>query len=349
SVRGLAFNYFVNVGLFGGPATRLGYGQVPPGSAQAPANANTDSPSVECPSGGGDPAPATDAQGARAAYGPAIIFGGIWPDANNVAPPSGPLSSDVNCQLGAAGFVTASTDIAKNPDGTTWTLSGGGTEGWPGGVGPDPFHADTVHSECRADESGNTGSVRITNGQVVTSTDRGTQLPATTVDIPANVPANSKYHGTIDHVGDNFDITLNEQITNSDGSITVIAAHMKLNGPIAVGEMVIGSVTCGLTETSGGGGGGSGGSGGGTGGTGGTGGGRLSVTGISANALPAVLFLAFGLVLVLLAQPYRARMSRSAKPADGIAIGPPDEGWSPGDEGTDAGLGLGAVPKPRRE
>ena len=42
----------------------------------------------------------------------------------------------------------------------------------------------------------------------------------------------------------------NEQIANPDGSITVNAAHEYLLGPTAVGDMVIGSSTCGpLTTT----------------------------------------------------------------------------------------------------
>jgi hypothetical protein len=59
-------------------------------------------------------------------------------------------------------------------------------------------------------------------------------------------PVNYTRSGTIDHVGDRWRIVLNEQIENPDGSLTVNAAHMFLLGPIAVGEMIIGSSTCGV-------------------------------------------------------------------------------------------------------
>ncbi|MGH9283127.1 MAG: hypothetical protein ACRD0S_09340, partial [Acidimicrobiales bacterium] len=244
AVSGLAFNYFTNVSLFGGPANLQGYGQ----AAGAPSTAA--SPSVTCPAGGGNPT-ATDPDGARSTYGPATIFGGIWPDDNNVAPPSGPLTSSVNCRLGEDGLVTATTRAARNPAGTTWTTPPGSVEAWPGGVGPDPFHADAVTSTCTKRADGTTSaSTTVANGVLVTSTD-GTQLPKTQQDVPTSPPANYTREGTIDHVGDRWRIVLNEQATASDGTITVSAAHMYLLGPTAVGDQVIGQVRCGLTAVQG--------------------------------------------------------------------------------------------------
>ncbi|MGH9178118.1 MAG: choice-of-anchor P family protein, partial [Acidimicrobiales bacterium] len=240
-LSGLAFNYYTNVGLFGGPAALRGYGQ----PASAPASAA--SPSVTCPAGGGNPS-VTDPDGARSTYGPATIFGGIWPDENNVAPPSGPLTSSIECRLGENGFVTATTRVTRNPANTTWTTPGGTTEAWPGGVGPDPFHADAVTSTCtkRADGT-TTASTTITNGVLVTSTDAATQAPKTQQDVPTSPPVNYTREGTIDHVGDRWRIVFNEQTTAADGTITVNAVHMYLLGAIAVGDQVIGQVRCGLT------------------------------------------------------------------------------------------------------
>jgi hypothetical protein len=145
-----------------------------------------------------------------------------------------------------------------------------------------------VSSTCSASESGTSGSVTITNGKLETKYDVGTQLAIASEDVPVNPPVNYTKTGTIDHVGDNFRVIYNEQITAADGSITVNAIHMSLLGPTAVGELVIAQSRCGRSAGGGDGGGGDGSGGGGTGG-----GGGLSSTG--ANALR---LLAASLVLL---------------------------------------------------
>jgi len=228
-----AFNYFTNVSLFGGPYSVRGYGQ----DATAPETAA--SPSVICPAGGGATS-VTDPDGAKAAYGPGVIFGGIWPDDQSVAPPSGPLSSSVDCVAGDAGYGTASTAVGLMPAGSPY----------PGGVGPGPVIADEAHSTCTARPDGTaTVSTTIVNGVLETSYDPNTQLAVTSEPIPLNPPVNYTRSGTIDHVGDRYRVVFNEQITHPDGSRTVNAVHLYLLGPTAVGDMVLGSSTCGVPTT----------------------------------------------------------------------------------------------------
>ena len=226
-----SFNYYTNVSLFGGPSTLRGHGQ----DAAAPATAT--SPSATCPAGGG-PASVTDADGARAQYGPAVIFGGIWPVTSSQAPPSGPLTSSVDCPADGS-YVTTSTAATLMPSGSAH----------PGGVGPGPFIADEVRSTCSARAGSHTVSTRIVNGILETKYDPNTQEAVTTEPIPTEPPANYTRTGTIDHVGDSYRIVFNEQIVHPDGSRTVNAAHMYLLGPTAVGDMVVGSSTCGPVAT----------------------------------------------------------------------------------------------------
>ena len=260
AVDGLAYNYYTNVSLFGGPYSVRGYGQVvctatntPEGCVPAnsgnpynqPASAS-ESPSVECPGSGGV-ATLTDPDGARATYGPAALFGGKHPPELAQAPPSGPLTSSIDCQLGQSGYVTASTDLTLMPPGSAY----------PGGAGPGPFIADEVHSTCTAKANGtSTAATTIVNGILETSYHTGddpTTLlvveeegdPKTTEPIPTNPAPNYTRSGTIDHVGDSYRIVFNEQVVNADGSKTVNAAHMYLLGPTAVGDLVVGSSTCG--------------------------------------------------------------------------------------------------------
>jgi hypothetical protein len=260
TVVGMAYNYYADVSLFGGPSARRGQGQVtclaanvPAGCVPASDAATAASPSVVCPLHGGT-ASVTDPDGARGVFGPAVIFGGQWPAAGSVGPPSGPLTSSVHCQLGASGYVTASTRVTVAPAGSTWTPPGATTpESWPGGVGPSPFYADEVRSTCTATASGVSASTTIANGVVETSSDPVTGNPLTTVAVPVNPPVNHTVTGTLNHVGDSFRIVFNEQVVNPvDGSITVVAEHMYLLGPTAVGQMVVGASNCGPLQVVGG-------------------------------------------------------------------------------------------------
>ncbi|MDQ4069613.1 MAG: hypothetical protein M3203_09135, partial [Actinomycetota bacterium] len=249
AVRGEAIGYYTDVSLFGGPTGRRGYQQVvctvnnppsPPGCVPTTQAAAAASPAVILPPSGGSQTQ-TKAEGARAVYGPAVIFGGQWPEELPAAPPSGPITTSCQGTTGPNGEVTCSVDI---------TL--------PRGVGPGPFIADEVHSTCSARETDPTtgattitGSTTIVNGVLETRYDPETQLPVETEPIPTNPPVNYTREGTIDHVGDRYRIVFNEQVMNPDGSLTVRAAHMYLLGPIAVGDMIVGEVTCGLATVPG--------------------------------------------------------------------------------------------------
>jgi hypothetical protein len=228
---------------------RRGCGQ--PGDAPATAA----SPSVTLPvTGSASPITATDTDGATAQYGPAKIFSGQYPNAANdptqslPSPPSGPLRVSTQGVLGPNGFVTSTANVDPGTQGTV-------DPNQPRGVGPGPVIADAVRSTCTARETNPatgaktlTGSTTITNGILETKYDPMTQLPTQTEAVPTNPPANYTRSGTIDHVGDSFSVVYNEQILSPDGNtLTVNAIHMRLLGPTAVGDMVVGQVVCGIT------------------------------------------------------------------------------------------------------
>ena len=255
AVKGSSYGYTANVSLGGGPYERQGYGQVvcttppniPEGCVDAALAPGAASPAVALPSAGGNLSQ-TDADGARGQYGPATIFGGIWPPTVSTGPPSGPITVASRGTTAGSGYVTSAADIVLyNPP----------PPNAPGGVGPPPVEADEVHTTCTATETAINASTRIVNGVLTTSTHTGDDPntaaveesgdPKTWEPIPANPPVNYTRTGTIDNVGDSFRVVFNEQIRNPDGSITVSAYHMYLLGPFALGDLIVGSSTCGTT------------------------------------------------------------------------------------------------------
>lgn len=115
----------------------------------------------------------------------------------------------------------------------------------------DPFKADSLASTCTAAESGTTGSVSLTGGTLVTSTDPDTEEPLETVDLPAEPEPNTSFTGTIDHVGDTFRLVLNEQIEEGD-TLTVNAVHLYLGEDgdgVAQGDAVLGQSVCGVSAS----------------------------------------------------------------------------------------------------
>ena len=258
SVSGSAFGYYVNVGLFGGPSQLQGAGQVictgsnvPAGCVTSSAAPASSSPSVTLPAGGSaTEVAADDADGAKAQYGPAVIFGGLWPANVASAPASGPLSAGTQGLPGPGGSVTSRADLTL----LDAPVSAGCATGYTppctvqGGLGPGPLTGDEAHSTCTATESGVSGSATFVNGVVELKYDATSQLPIVTEPIPDNPPPNYTRSGTIDHVGDHFTIVFNEQIVGPN-SITVNAAHMYLLGEVARGDMVVASSTCSLTSS----------------------------------------------------------------------------------------------------
>ena len=217
TVSGSACAYRISLSLFGGPTTVRGCGQsIPPGDAASA------SPSVMLPPGGSNtPLTTVDIDGARAVYGPATVFGGRFiPNTDSQVPHSGMLMART------VGTTTVqSTALATN-------------------VGPQPFYARSVLAACQATASGTTIAVQLVDAVVVTSTwEFG--IPRTSVNVPSNPPPNYTVPFTINNVGDRGRVVFNERILNPDGSTTVNAVHMYMEGPIAVGDMIIGQARCG--------------------------------------------------------------------------------------------------------
>lgn len=210
TVSGGAFGYLTDLSLFGGPATVRGFGQKKP-----PGNAKSASPSVKLPKGGSATAvTATDSDGALAQYGPAVVFSGRPPaDASAAMPPSGALTVSTK----GTRTVTSSASV-KN-------------------VGAGPFTASSVRSTCKASPSGTQGSVTIVKGELVTAADADGN-PTATETIPSHPDVNFTLTGVND-IGDQFKAVFNEQTVGADGTITVTGVHLYLQGPTAVGDVVI--------------------------------------------------------------------------------------------------------------
>jgi hypothetical protein len=214
-IVGYACAYYSNVSLFGGPSSLRGCGQsIPPGDAESA------SPSVTLPSGGSSRViSSNDFDGAIATYGPAVIFGG---------------------QFQPDGSVSPSGQLLTSTTGTKTVVSSAQAHN----VGPGPFTARLVFARCVASTSVNAYQVVLSNAVLVTSTDDQGN-PVTTVNIPSTPPPGYSVPFTINSVGDVGIAVFNERVTNGDGSVTLNAVHIYLQGPTAVGDLVIGQVTCG--------------------------------------------------------------------------------------------------------
>lgn len=283
AVNGEACTYSVKVGLFGGPQTTSGCNEGtsstntgpirPPGPNTPPTSDSSYSPHVKI-SGSGGTMSATDANGAKATYGPAVIHGGMWPcedkgtdtvggiQDDNVngncpasTPSSGPQAASTTGSA-TSGTVSASADISlfASPVAVTcyagWGPNPPSTAGCRnyGGFGPFPVWGESLHAECTATETSATGSATFVNAWHTFSTDVEGE-PVEQEPIPNNPPINYTRSGVITNVGDVFTTVYNQHIVNADGSLTVNAVHMYLFGPTAVGEMVRGQVTCGTTPS----------------------------------------------------------------------------------------------------
>jgi hypothetical protein len=191
-----------------------------PAHAGTPVGAASASPDVTLPPGGSArPLVAVDTDGARAVYDVPVLFGGRFlPD--QTVPPSGMLLAQT------VGTTTVQSVALA-------TL-----------VGPQPFYARSVLAACTAGSGSRVFAVQLTDAVVVTSTDRFGN-PRTSVPVPTTPLVNFTVPYTINNVNDHGVTVFNERIDNADGSTTVNAAHMYLQGPTAVGDMVIGQARCG--------------------------------------------------------------------------------------------------------
>ncbi|HUR19139.1 MAG TPA: hypothetical protein VMZ51_09440 [Acidimicrobiales bacterium] len=144
---------------------------------------------------------------------------------------SGQIVVGVQGSLGQTGSTSSSSSIAN-----VSTLPQGG------------FTASNLTSSCNASESSTSGSTTISDGTLLSDNGDGTH-GAASVSVATNPAPNTTYQG---HVHTNtstetFTWVFNEQILNSDGSITVNAARQSLTGPTATGELILGHVVCGVT------------------------------------------------------------------------------------------------------
>ncbi|MDQ4133439.1 MAG: hypothetical protein M3179_09590 [Actinomycetota bacterium] len=229
AVKGSAFGYTLSVSLFGGQPNIRGVGQfpctstnppTPPGCAPNPAL--SDSPAVNLPPTGGNESQ-TDPEGPTAQVGPAIIFS------------SGAIDVSTQGTLGPNGSVTSTADI-QNVNKSRQEV----------------FTATSLSSSCTASEGGITATTEVIGGTVITSEGNpDVDGDEVTVAVPTNPAPGLTIPGVIEAVGDRFEYVFNEQITNPDGSITVYAAHMRLLGPTAIGDLYVGKSECGVTVTAG--------------------------------------------------------------------------------------------------
>ncbi|HVL26775.1 MAG TPA: hypothetical protein VM390_01410 [Acidimicrobiales bacterium] len=218
-VGGGAFGHYTKVGLFGGPQSAVG-----------------PLPDVRLPPGGSETPLTSYEEAGSAVYGPAKIFGGVWPPDVDVAPPSGPITVSTRGTTGPRGSVTSSVDIVLRTPRDPRS---------PGGWGPlPPTQGDELHATCTATEGGVSGSTRLVNAVMSKATTPGGE-PLDEERIPDNPPVNYTREGVLTNVGDRYRIVYNEQVVEpGGGAITVNAVHMYLLGPIAVGESIVGQVRC---------------------------------------------------------------------------------------------------------
>lgn len=210
-VRGSAFGYRSSVSLFGGPPSDTG-----------------PTPTVTLPSAGSaSPITATAASGS-ARSGPATFFS------------SGRVNVGTRGTTGSTGSVTSSVSIESINT-----------------SGQEVFTASNLAGSCTASESGVNASTTITGGTL--KLDSGDDDPTNSIPdhppvdviVPTNPVPDLSYEGHT-HPGntsDNFRYVFNEQVTDSDGSVTVNAAHEYLLGPTAIGDLLTWQSVCGVTTT----------------------------------------------------------------------------------------------------
>jgi len=121
--------------------------------------------------------------------------------------------------------------------------------------------ATSAVSTCTGSGTGVTGSTALVGGTLFTDNgidanndgdflDVGEHAPVS-VTLPATPAVNTSFPGHL-HVNsttETFEYVLNEQVTKADGSLVVNAIHERIIGPTAVGALIIGQVTCGVTTT----------------------------------------------------------------------------------------------------
>jgi len=229
-VAGGAYGISAQISLFGG--------------AQ-PADVPT--PTIALPPGGSSTPVTATAPSGLVRHGPAVFFTSDRLDVSTVG------------TNGPGGSVTSSVDILNINRSTVQAAA----------TGSEIFYADNLHSSCTANDSGISGTATLANAQLQLDSGDDTPgdvHPVVNVPVPSNPPASppsgrqnpppppqdqnlaNRGHIHVNGSVDHFHVVFNEQVTNPDGSLTVNAVHEYLDGPTAVGEVIIGQARCAATR-----------------------------------------------------------------------------------------------------
>jgi len=231
--------YRTNVFLFSGGYTTQGC----PPQTDSGATANSLSPAATLPAAGGN-IMLTDADGARAIYhGVANFFSSPYDPADNLHN-SGKLDVWVAGGSGGVQAVAKAETVGPSP---FWTRSPSSAAPWAEPAKSGSSYDGTtgyVEAKCQGSGSSEVGTVTIKNGYVDTITGSN-GYPTQTVAVPNPTPINYRVDYVMENVGDSGYIIFNEQIANADGTLTVNGAHMYMQGPFALGDVIIAQVTCG--------------------------------------------------------------------------------------------------------
>jgi hypothetical protein len=192
--------------------------------------------------------PASAAPGDGSAYaikvnvtlsGAPVVNVGPLASANTAGPTSGSLASASVPNILTAGVLNAAAN--KDPNTGEVTASASTADlSLPLLQAIGPVSAKLIEAKCTATQSGETGSTTLT-AATLGSLGALAANPAANTKISIGLPA---------PIGNIATLTLNEQINNPDGSLTVNAFHLHLLGGPGVGQLgsgdvIISSATCG--------------------------------------------------------------------------------------------------------
>lgn len=168
--------------------------------------------------------------------GGAPITVGPLAASNTAGPPSATVASATVPGVLTTGVLTSSSSLDPNTGAVTSTASTANV-GLPLLAALGAVSAQAIQATCNATQQGETGSVTLTNA-TLGSLGALAANPAKNTVIQINI------------AGINVaTLTLNEQISNADGSLTVNAFHLHLLGgavgALGTGDVIISSATCG--------------------------------------------------------------------------------------------------------
>ncbi len=227
-------------GAFGVSAQISLFGGVQPADGPTPV--------VTLPAGGSSTPVTASAPSAIVKHGPANFF------------TSDKLDVSTQGTTGASGSVTSSAKVVNVNKSAAQQQA----------TGSEILTADAIESTCTASASGLTGSAKFTNATLQTDSglDGNPSHPRVEVPVPANPPPSppsarqtptpppptpglpNPGHIEVNGSQDFFHIVFNEQVKNPDGSLTVNAVHQYLDGPTAIGDLIIGQVRCSTSAAS---------------------------------------------------------------------------------------------------